>query len=86
MSYNIGEIATHVCGEVVGDASLQIREVTSIENAHAGCLVYAENTSYFQKAQASQASCIIASKGQHSRTKAHNPEGKAAACRRGSAS
>ncbi len=69
MSYTVGEIARHIQGQVVGDESLQIREVSSIEGAREGCLVFAEDAAYFQKAEGSQASCIIAPGSQRSSRK-----------------
>lgn len=60
MGYTVGEIARHVQGEVLGDESLQITEVSSIDKARAGCVVFAENATFFQRAKDSQASCIIA--------------------------
>ena len=70
MSYTVSEIARHIQGEVVGDEFLQIQEVSSIEGAREGCVVFAENAAYFQRAEASPASCIIAARTQHTSRKA----------------
>lgn len=69
MSYTVGEIARHVQGDVVGDGSLQIGEVSSVDKAGAGSLVYAQNDAYFRKAEESQASCIIVGRSQRSSRK-----------------
>ncbi len=69
MSYTVGEIARHVQGEVLGDESLEIHEVTSIDQARAGSVVFAEDAAYLQKAEVSQASCIIAPRRQHASRK-----------------
>lgn len=69
MGYTVGEIARHIQGEVLGDESLQIMEVSSIDKARVGCVVFAENATYFQRAEDSQASCIIASRSQRASRK-----------------
>ncbi|MFQ5804229.1 MAG: LpxD N-terminal domain-containing protein [Candidatus Methylomirabilales bacterium] len=69
MSYTVSEIARHIQGQPLGDDSLLIREVSSIEAAREGSLVFAENEGFFQKAEVSQASCIIAAKAQRSSLK-----------------
>ena len=69
MSYTVVEIARHIQGEPLGDESLVIQEVSSIEGAREGSLVFAENEAYFQRAEASQASCIITPRAQRSSRK-----------------
>jgi UDP-3-O-[3-hydroxymyristoyl] glucosamine N-acyltransferase len=69
MSYTVREIADLVQGEVVGDESLEIHAVSSIEMTRAGCLVFAESATYFLRAEASQASCILAPRSQRSARK-----------------
>jgi len=64
MSYTVRQIADQLQGEVVGDESLEIHAVSSIEMTRAGCLVFAENAAFFQKAEDSQASCILAPRSQ----------------------
>ncbi len=63
MVYTIDEIARQVEGDVIGDGAVRIRGVASIEEAQEGNLVLAENSSYFKRAEASSASCILARKG-----------------------
>lgn len=69
MSYTVGEIARHIQGQPLGDESLRIQELSTIEAAQDGSLVFAENETFFQKAEASQASCIIAPRAQRSSRK-----------------
>jgi len=69
MSYTVGEIAHHLQGQVLGDESLEIHGVSSIDQARAGSVVFAEDVAYLQKAEASQASCIIAPRRQHASRK-----------------
>lgn len=63
MVHTVDEIARLVQGDVLGDGTVRIRGVTSIEEAQEGDLVLAENPSYFTRAEASSASCILARKG-----------------------
>jgi len=69
MNYTAGDIARHIEGELLGDAALVLHEVSSIEAAREGSLVFAENDTYFRKAEASQASCIIVPRTQGSSQK-----------------
>jgi UDP-3-O-[3-hydroxymyristoyl] glucosamine N-acyltransferase len=69
MNYTVGEIARHIQGEVVGDGSLQIEEVTTIDKARTGSLVFAQNAAFFRKAEDSNASCIIVDRSQPSSRK-----------------
>jgi UDP-3-O-[3-hydroxymyristoyl] glucosamine N-acyltransferase len=63
MVYTVDEIARLVQGEVIGDGTVAISGVVSIEEAREGNLVLAENPTYFKRAEASSASCILARKG-----------------------
>ncbi len=63
MIYTVDEIARHVQGEVIGDGTVPIREVVAIEEAREGSLVLAESPTYFKRAEASSASCILTRKG-----------------------
>lgn len=69
MSYTVGEIARHVQGQVLGDGSLEIHAASSIDQARPGSVVFAEDADYLQKAEASEASCIIAPRPQHASRK-----------------
>lgn len=63
MVYTVNEIARLIQGEVVGDGSVPIHEVASIDEAREGSLVLAEASAYLKRAEASSASCILARKG-----------------------
>lgn len=56
----VGEIARHVEGAVVGNQDEMIFGVSSIEDAEAGDIVFAENPRFLWEAQKSRASAIIA--------------------------
>lgn len=53
------EIAKLLKGEVVGDASVELRSFAPADRAQSGDLTFAENTDYFAKAEASAASAIL---------------------------
>jgi len=57
----IGELAQQIGGEVVGDASKQVRGVSSIDDVKPGHVTLAENAEYFAKAEASAAVAIVVS-------------------------
>lgn len=63
MVYTVDEIARLVQGEVVGDGTVPIQGVASIEEAQEGSLVLAETPAYLTRAEASSASCILVRKG-----------------------
>ena len=69
MSHTVGEIARHILGQPLGDESLVIQEMSTIEAAREGSLVFAENEAFFQRAEASQASCIIVPRARRSSQK-----------------
>jgi UDP-3-O-[3-hydroxymyristoyl] glucosamine N-acyltransferase len=54
------EIAKLIGGQVVGDASAVLKNFTTIENAQAGDLTFAENEEFFSRAEQSAATAIIA--------------------------
>ncbi|MGC8666761.1 MAG: UDP-3-O-(3-hydroxymyristoyl)glucosamine N-acyltransferase [Chthonomonadales bacterium] len=56
----VGELARHVEGAVVGNQDAVIFGVSSIEDAEAGDIVFAENPRFLSEAQRSRASAIIA--------------------------
>jgi UDP-3-O-[3-hydroxymyristoyl] glucosamine N-acyltransferase len=60
MPFTAAEIAKHLGGEVVGDASAVLKGFAPAENAQAGDLTFAENDDYFARAEQSAASAIIA--------------------------
>jgi UDP-3-O-[3-hydroxymyristoyl] glucosamine N-acyltransferase len=55
------DIAKHLGGDVVGDASIVISGFAPADSARAGDLTFAENDDYFSKAEASAASAILVS-------------------------
>jgi UDP-3-O-[3-hydroxymyristoyl] glucosamine N-acyltransferase len=62
MPFTALEIAKHVGGEVVGDNTAILKNFAPIERAQAGDLTFAENETYFARAEQSAATAIIADK------------------------
>lgn len=60
MPFTAAEIAKHIGGEVVGDANAVLKNFSTIENAKAGDLTFAETEIYFARAEQSAATAIIA--------------------------
>ncbi len=59
MPYTVAEIAKLLGGEVVGDASLVLNGFAPADRAQPGDLTFAENESYFARAEQSAAPAII---------------------------
>jgi UDP-3-O-[3-hydroxymyristoyl] glucosamine N-acyltransferase len=59
MPFTAAEIAEHLGGEVIGDASLKLEGFAPADRAQAGDLTFAENENYFARAEQSAASAII---------------------------
>ena len=59
MPYTVAQIAKVLGGEVLGDASLVLRGFAPADRAQPGDLTFAENESYFVRAEQSAASTII---------------------------
>src|SRR5271157_5564943 len=59
MPFTATEIARHLGGEVVGDPSLVLKGFAPADRAQPGDLTFAENESYFARAEQSAASAII---------------------------
>jgi len=59
MSLTAQDIAAHLDGVVVGDPSLSLFGFASADKAKAGDLTFAENETYFRRAEDSQASAIL---------------------------
>ena len=57
MPYTAAEIAKHLAGEVIGDASIQLKGFAPADRAQHGDLTFAENDSYFVRAEIGRASC-----------------------------
>jgi UDP-3-O-[3-hydroxymyristoyl] glucosamine N-acyltransferase len=58
----IAELATHVEGRLIGDASIHIQRVADIGAAGFGEIAYVEDEKFFAAGKASQASCLIVPK------------------------
>src|SRR5258705_8771636 len=59
MPFTTGEVAKHLDGEVLGDPSLLLKGFAPADRAQPGDLTFAENESYFARAEQSAASAII---------------------------
>ena len=59
----VSELAAKVGGHVVGDGSVLIRSVASLDNAGDGDIAYVEDEKFFDAASASHASCVIVPEG-----------------------
>lgn len=59
MSWTAQDIATRLDGEVLGDPNLVLHGFASADKARAGDLTFAENETYFRRAEDSQASAIL---------------------------
>ncbi|HEY3932077.1 MAG TPA: UDP-3-O-(3-hydroxymyristoyl)glucosamine N-acyltransferase [Verrucomicrobiae bacterium] len=62
MSFTAAQIAKHLQGEIVGDGNAVLKNFAPAENAQADDLTFAENESYFARAEQSAATAIIADK------------------------
>src|SRR3954462_11182212 len=59
MPFTAAEIAKHLQGEVLGDASATLNTFAPADRAQPGDLTFAENADYFSRAEQSAASAII---------------------------
>src|ERR1700761_6680930 len=59
MPFTAAEIAAQLQGEVRGDGSVLLNSFASADRARAGDLTFAENETYFHKAEGSAASAIL---------------------------
>src|SRR5436309_15517472 len=59
MPFTAAEIAQHVGGEVSGDSALALKGFAPADRAQPGDLTFAENESYFVRAEQSAASAVI---------------------------
>src|SRR5512136_2661044 len=59
MPFTAAEIAKHLGGEVVGDGALILKGFAPADRAQPGDLTFAENESYFKRAEQSAASAIL---------------------------
>jgi UDP-3-O-[3-hydroxymyristoyl] glucosamine N-acyltransferase len=58
-SFSAAELAAEVGGKVIGDGSVTISRVASLEQAGAGDITYVEDEKFFDAAATSQATCVI---------------------------
>lgn len=63
MSKRAGELAAYLGGEVVGDATVEIRGVASLAGARPGDLIYVESIKLLPQALASPASAVLVGTG-----------------------
>lgn len=61
MARTAADIAKHLAGEVLGDATVAIQGFAPADSARAGDLTFAENEAYFARAEQSAASAILVS-------------------------
>ena len=59
----ISELAAHVGGRVIGDGTVLIHRVAGLDSAGAGEIAYVEDGKFFEAANKSKASCVIAPEG-----------------------
>src|SRR5437764_9342743 len=59
MPFTTAEIARHLGGEVIGDPAMVLKGFAPADRAQAGDLTFAENETYFLRAEQSAASAII---------------------------
>jgi len=59
MSFTAAEIAGHLQGEVLGEGSVVLTGFAPADKARPGDLTFAENDTFFQRADASAASAIL---------------------------
>lgn len=69
MARTVADIAKHLGGEVVGDASIAISGFAPADSARAGDLTFAENEAFFANAERSAVSAILVSGDFSSATK-----------------
>jgi UDP-3-O-[3-hydroxymyristoyl] glucosamine N-acyltransferase len=69
MPFSVAEIAKHVAGQVLGDDSLMLEGFAPADRAQPGDLTFAENESYFARAEQSNASAIMIDGPYQSKTK-----------------
>lgn len=60
---SVAELAAHVGGRVVGDESLRVKSVASLENAGEGEIAFVEDQKLLESAASSKASCLIVAEG-----------------------
>ena len=56
----VSELAAHVGGRVIGDGDIRVHRVASLDSAEAGDIAYVEDEKFFEAANQTKASCVIA--------------------------
>jgi len=56
----VSELAAHVGGRVIGDGDIRIHRVASLDSAEEGDIAYVEDEKFFEAANNTRASCVIA--------------------------
>ncbi len=69
MPFTAAEIARHLEGEVLGDSSVELTGFAPADNCRRGDLTFAENATYFARAEESEASAILVGQGSSSAKK-----------------
>lgn len=69
MSFTAAELAKHLEGEVLGDAQTPLKSFAHPDRAQSGDLTFAENDTFFARAEQSAASAIICSRSSTSSSK-----------------
>src|ERR1051326_8453141 len=59
----VAELAERVGGRVIGDASVRVQRVASLDSAGAADIAYVENEDFLKAARQSSASCLIVPEG-----------------------
>lgn len=62
MRYSVGDIAALLGGTVIGDATMPLTGFQAADRARAGELTFAENKTFFERAEQSAASAVIVDK------------------------
>ena len=57
--FTVAALAAHVCGQIVGDGSINIVRVADLESAQAGEIAFVEDAKLFETAKSSSAACLI---------------------------
>src|SRR2546425_377241 len=56
----VSELAAHVGGRVIGDGDIRIHRLASLDSADEGDVAYVEDEKFFEAANNTKASCVIA--------------------------
>src|SRR6266511_705417 len=59
----VSELAAHIGGRVLGDGGVPILRVAGLDSAGEGDITYVEDEKFFEAANKTNASCVIAPEG-----------------------